>query len=350
MNYDILRGDIQKDKEDFLEFWKNNFPRWPQSKYEWFYENNFYGQVPFWLARDRDDNNRVIGTTVLFPKRILIDGKPEMIGIGGDFGVEKEHRGKGSAGMITDASFNYIDDAGLAYIYATPNIASEKVATRQGYKIVGRSVRMVKVLKSVDYLNRFIKIRPISGLFSKPVDWFLKLTSKDRSYQRAEDHDFEVLDDFDDRFDGLWQKARANYRIVGERTSDYLHWRFTLCPFKTFKIYALTEKSSGEILGFMVCRTEDKNLIIADIFVLNMEDALDALLAEFVRYCRGLDIDTVTLLYFGSRKIVDKFRSYGFSQRSDNRSIIVYIDEKSPYHDCALDGNCWHFLEGDNDT
>lgn len=350
MNYDILRGDLQKDKEDFLEFWKINFPRWPHSKYEWFYEENFYGPAAYWLARDCDDNNCLIGTTVLFPKRFLIDGQPGMIGIGGDFGVEKKHRGHGSAAMITDASFSYIDEAGLAFIYATPNVASEKVATRQGFKIVGRAIRMVKILRSVDYVNRFLKIRPISKIFSMPIDWILKSRSRDSSYRRAENRNFEILDDFDERFDKLWHEAAPDYRLIGERTSAYLHWRFTQCPFKTFKIFALTEKPSDDVLGYVICRTEDRNLIIADFFVLNMDEVIETLLAEFLIYQRKQDIDTVTLFFFGNKKAREKFKAYGFSQRPDNRSIIAYIKDDSPYCDCVLDEDNWYFMEGDNDT
>jgi len=350
MNYKILRGELDKDREDFIEFWRVNFPNWPQSKYKWFYEDNIYGPAAYWLARDADDNDRFIGTTVLFPKRIKIDGKDEMIAIAGDFGVEKKHRGQGAASMVTDDSFKFIDEANLAFIYATPNVVSEKVATRQGFRIVGRSVRMVRILRSKEYLKRALKFGPLASLLSGPVDMYMRLRSEESAFKAADNYEFEILDDFDDRFDELWKSASKNYLMMGERTREFLHWRFKLCPFKEFNIFAVKSRKSEALVGYIVYRHEENNLIISDLLVQDTGVELEALLTEFLLYQRSHDIDTVTFFYFGNKNIIRAFEKFGFSSRADNRSVIVYIKDDSPYLSRAMDENSWHFLEADNDT
>jgi len=350
MKYKILRGDLQKDREDFIEFWRVNFPNWPKSKYKWFYEENMYGPAAYWIARDADDNDRFVGTTVLFPKRIKIDGNEEMIAIAGDFGVEKKHRGQGSAAEVTLESFKFIDEAGLAFIYATPNVVSEKVATRQGFRVVGRSVRMVRVLRSRDYVKKALKIGPLAAGVSRLVDFFMRLRSKESAFKSADKYEFEVLDDFDDRFDELWKTASQNFPMLGERTREFLHWRFALCPFKDFRTFVVTSRKSGALEGYIVYRLEDGNLIISDLLVSNTGEAIDALLTEFLLYLRSLDIDTVTFFYLGNKEIIKAFSRFGFSTRADNRSVIVYIKDDSPYFSRAMDENNWHFLEADNDT
>jgi len=350
MVYNIYRGDLVKDKADFIEFWKVNFPRWPASKYKWMYEDNICGPAVYWVARRIDEDNKFAGTTVQFPKRVYLDGKPVMVAIAGDFGVAKQYRGFGPAWRVTAMSKAYMAEAKLGFIYATPNIVSEKVATRYGSIIVGRTVRMVKVLKSAGYLNRYLKVKSLAKPISKLCDLGMKIIARESPNSFCVKYSFELLSDFDERFDNLWQKTVKNYPLIGERTSEFLHWRFALCPFKKFSTFALICKDSGELAGYITYRFEEKNLIISDILAEDTTDVLESLLAAFLSYQRSQDVEKITLVFFGKKEIIKAFSRFGFSTRLDNRSIILNIDENSPYYSRAIDANNWYFLEGDNDA
>ncbi len=350
MNYKIYKGDVSKDKDDFIGFWKENFPKWPESKYKWLYENSLYGLAHFWVARCVERNDKFVGTTVLFPKRLFVEGKPVNVGVAGDFGVARAHRGFGPAGRVTAMTIKYMYESRMAFIYATPNIVSEKVATRHGAQVIGRIVRMVKVLKTAQYLRRFLKVDFPAKVLAFPVDKILELISRDYFYKSGKKYNFEVLSDFDERFDRLWERALKNYPLVGERTRDFLHWRFASCPFKKFTTFALTNKDSGEIAGFITYRFENGNLIIADLFSENTGDILESLLASFLKYQRKHGTEVVTFVYFGNKKVIDVFSKFGFSLRSDNRSIVVNFDESYSLNPLVSDENSWHFLEGDNDA
>jgi len=350
MVYRVYRGDLVEDKADFIDFWRINFPRWPASKYDWLYENNIYGPAVYWVARRIDENDKLVGTTVQFPKLLYVDGKPVMTAIVGDFGVGRKYRGFGPAGRITAASARYKKEINLEFLYATPNMVSEKVATRYGSLVIGRTVRMVKVLRSCDYLRRYLKIGILAKILSKPCDFLLRLMSGGALNSYRKKYKYELPSDYDERFDVLWEKASKVYPIIAERNSNFLHWRFTLCPFKKFSTFALVCKETEDLVGYITYRFEDKNLIISDLLAENTNDVLDALLAAFLSYQRGQDVQKITLVFFGIKEIIRAFDRFGFSTRPDNRSIIVHVDKKSPLYDKVTDGNNWYFLESDNDA
>ena len=349
MNFTIVKADLKADRDNIKNFWKIHFPYWPQTKYAWFYEENLYGPASCWIARDSATGN-ILGTTAIFPKKILVDGQPAIGAIAGDLGVNKKYRNLGIAKMLQRASVEYFISSDLDFLYGTPNIVSEQVCKNAGFEIIGRTVRMVKIIRSHDYIKRVVKIPFLSKILARPVDEFLKFFSEERRMPRPDKFSAELLEDFDDRFDLLWQKMSDRHRMIGERTRQFLHFRFTQCPFKDFEIFALSEQPSGNMLGYIISRLDQKNLHISDILTIDSEIVLDRLIAEFLTFYRKYDIDIITLTYFGKPDIIDRFRRFGFSTRPDNRTIIIYINHNSPYFETLTDAKNWHFLEGDNDA
>lgn len=350
MNCSIFKADLRENENDIKIFWRNNFPNWPQDKYSWFYLGNPHGQAQCWIAKAVDED-KVIGTFAIFPKRMYINGRCCLTAIFGDLGVDPKYRMHGVAKLLQRETNDYLRDSELEFLYGTPNDISEKVAKSAGVQVIGKAVRMVKVLRTEKYISRFLKIRFLSRIISKPVDMVLGRLIPEYKFGNLGDFGYEILADFDNRFDVLWNKANADYPLMGEKTSAYMHWRFTECPFKEFKIFALTGKADSSILGYIVYRFEDQsNILISDFFMENPDDTLRALLAKFCLYLRTTGIHTVSLFYFGNDAIVDKFREAGFSLRPDNRSIVTRPDEQFSNSKCILEKNNWHFLEGDNDT
>ena len=160
---------------------------------------------------------------------------------------------------------------------------------------------------------------------------------------------YELIKNFDERFDRLWEKAGPQYQIIGDRSSLALNWRLGNCPYRNYQTFALTEKASNEILGYLTYQEIGKNIYIADCFAVDIENNLDSLLSKFILYYRDKCFDTITFYYFGNQKIINKVKEYGFITRPDNRSIIVEIDENCSYLDCVLKANNWHYLDSDND-
>jgi len=348
-NYTVYKGDLKEDKERFLKFWKEHFPLWPQTKYAWFYENNLYGQADIWLARD-EDKNTIIGTMVIFPKDIILDGERRHVGIAGDLGVDITYRGHGIGKALLKESVAHYSEYGMDFIYGTPNVVSGAVCKRGGFQVVGWAVRMVKVIRSYYRIKRVVKIGFMARMLSAVVDTFLKLGSKERKFKIDDRYDFEEMADFDERFDDFWKKISPDHIMIGERTREFLNWRFANCPFKDFKVFLITNKSKGTILGYIIFRYEEGSVQISDLMVTDVDEMLPPLLAGFIKKRRNEDINIFTIFMLGSEKIVSVLKDFGFSVRPDRRSVIAIIDPDLPYAGQVLRKENWHFMEGDNDA
>jgi len=348
MAYTIQKADLERDQNDIIEFWQENFPGWPKDKYSMFYKNNPFG-VSLCRLLKTEENGKIVGACALFPKRMAINGKTVLAGIAGDLGIIKNHRGHGTAQAMQKAINEDYRDTDIEFIYATPNVVSERVGQGAGLEIIGRTVRMVKILRFHGYFKKILKIAFLAKIPAGPLDVVFKLKSKEKQYKKSGEYSGDVVESFDDRFDELWRKAKGQYSVIGERSSEALNWRFSRCSYKNYRAYTLTIKQSGELLGYIVYQEIGKNIHIADCFAVDIESNLDPLMAKFILYHRDRDIDTITFYYLGNSMIIDKVSAFGFVKRADNRSIIVEVNKDYAYRNDILDKNNWHYLDGDND-
>jgi len=348
MSYTVLNADLANDKEDILTFWKTNFPRWPQRKYTWFYKNNPYGPATCFILKQQKQN-MVIGSTALFPRRVFIRGQYVMGGITGDFAIDKKHRILGPALKLQKTLIPAFEDDQYDFLYGYPNVHSQPVQKRAGFRILGSAVRMVKILKSYHYLIRFVKVPLLAKLLSVPVDAILNVFAKEHRYRISKDLQAETIKTFDNRFDKLWNKTVHNFSFIGERTSQFLKWRFVECPYNKYNIFTLKKKENDELLGYVVYYLAWNDAHIADFLAVDNTKMLDILLASFLKFSRRSGYQTVSIVYFGNKLFMRKFEEFNFSRRADERNIVVYVNSSASFADYVMDPNKWYFLEADND-
>ncbi len=339
---------MEKNIDDILAFWKRNFPIWPEKKFTWFYKNNPCGRAACWIIKDTETDT-VVGSTAIFPRKVFVKGECLLGGITGDFAVDTKHRILGPALQLQKAGISECNENQFDFLYGSPNEKSEPVQRRTGFKVIGSTYRMVKILRSNHYLKGHINLPTVAKLVSIAADLTLKVMSKESYYRRRKDFRFEVLSVFDKRFDDLWQKASSHYSIIGERTSKFLNWRFTQCPYKKYSIFAMIKKGSNEIIGYIVYYVVRHNVNIADLLVLDMNSYIDILFSEFLLFQRKEKHHSVSFIYFGNEHFVNKLKKYRFSVREANRNIVAYVNPSSPLYSYILDNNNWYLTEADND-
>ncbi|MCB2231515.1 GNAT family N-acetyltransferase [bacterium] len=350
MDYKILKADLEKDGPEIVEFWDTQFHGWPVKKFDWFYKNNPAGPGDCWIVRE-PKNDQVVGSIACFPKRMLIDGQQVVVGLGGDLGVNSEYRQQGMAFGLRMQMIANKDVAGYPFLVGTPNARSARITERAGYTIIGGLKRMVKVLHTRSYVQRVVRVGALSGLLAKPVDGMMALTSRERKFKDRGLYRFEILDRFDERFDELAVEGAKQYRMVAERTSRFLNWRFMECPYKEYRAFALSDAKSSRLLGYVVFRETDHEVSINDIFTLDNSTVLDPLIGEFILWARSQDMNTVTMFFFGNPSMYARFEEFGFKMRPDDRiKVIVFGVEGAPHRELAYDASQWHFTNGDNDV
>src|SRR3989337_1899674 len=347
MTYSIIKADLKKDKEDILELWKRNFPGVPEERYPWIYENNPSGSARCWLAKNSEENS-VVGSVALFPRRILIKGRYLVAGIAGDFSVIKEFRVYGPAlSLQREIASNYVNE-GFDILYGLPDKQSEEIVKRAGYSAIGNILWLTKPLNSQNYLKKNFKLPLIAEIASKPTDMVMKMLARENFYVRPKDYTYELLTHFDSRFDILWEKAAPQFTIIGEKTCSYLNWRFSRSPHSSYLTFVIKHAETDEILGYIIFSIAQNRANIADILSLN-DHTLNSLLSEFLLSLRRECIDSVSISLAVCIDLVRKLQRYGFSIRGREGKLVALFPPDSPFAQYISEIKNWHFMAGDND-
>ena len=344
MNYSVTRTDLGKEKNDIVLLWGRNFPDLPQERYDWIYQKNPCGKALSWAARETGSGS-LIGSASLFPRKMNLNGKTVTVGIAGDFAVNQEHRGSNVAIKLQRAVAASMTENDFGLIYGISNRKSEPVQRRVGYVSLGKMDRWAKPLKTAKYF----KASPFHELVSRPLDFIMKNLSKETRCRTAEGYTVQNLDSFDQRFDQLWKRASRQFKIVGERSRDYLNWRYGESPHRRYHIFSLIREDNQELCGYVVYYLQNDAGFIVDISFLDFGSGLDGLLSEFILYLRGLNVESISILLFGCRPLAEKLRSFGFVLRGEESRILVYLDKNSPHAEFVLNTENWFLLEGDRD-
>lgn len=349
INYSISIADLEKEEDAIKKFWVENFPGWPERKYEWIYKNNIYGPAKCFLVKE-NINNQIVGSLAVFPKQLLVKGKVFSAGLAGDLGIAPAHRRKGLATKLRKALVQSLHDGHFDILYGTPNDKSVNTTVKVGYKVVGRPERMVKLIDSFGFLKRRLKVGLIAKLLSIPANLYLKLSSRGEKTNIDSSSNYEILTCFDDRFDKFWNLVEKNKFVTGEKTSRFLNWRFKNCTWEDFQVFVLSPKNSDDISAYLVYRLMEKEVTIVDILCENYNEMFNELLSRFIHYISSEKYEKIAYNFIGSKDIKARLKSYGFRSFPESRNLVVYTRPEFEYHNELQEINNWLFLEADSDV
>jgi len=346
MSYVILKADLKKNKEDILARWQTNLSNVQRNRYKWIYETNPSGRAYNWLAKDAR-TEKFVGSSGLYSRTVVVDGEPLQAGVAVDFFVDKEHRAFGPAINLQRTVASSCRENGFDFILGFPNRNSEAVHLRVGYVAVADIHKMVKPLRMEAYLQKIVRNGYLSKSFSSLLNPILKIVSRDTWYGEKKNLLAEVVACFDERFDQLWSTVSGNFKIIGERSSAYMNWRYCQCPFKKYAVFTLIERETRELLGYIVFYIKEDASFIADLLAVS-ERMLEYLLAEFIKEMRKRRVASIK--YLGCEALTKTLKRFGFVSRKEDSRLIIYIDQKHRLAPIILRKENWYFLEGDGDT
>lgn len=346
--YTVTPGSILENKQDIVGLLERNFNQVLDKRYAWIYEGNPVGPATCLLAKDTKED-LFIGVQALFPRKVFINGKCYHAALGGDFAVNKEHRVIAPALLLQNAVISHCNEGNFDFLYGFPNRESQAVNKMLGLEMFD-VLRMTKPLKSYYYLKRRVNVPKVAGIMSGPIDFMMKLQSREFRYRGFNGLTSNIPSYVDERFDVLWNKVSAQISIIGERSSSYLNWRYIRSPYHKHHIFSLEEKGNGNIHGYIVFHVEENVTNIDDLLSVDMNETLDSLLSEFILFQRKEGIDSISICYAGTPSIVRKLQDFGFSIRDKEDKIIFYIPPNSPVLPFQLIKENVHFLGGDNDV
>jgi hypothetical protein len=309
--------------------WRRNLPSASSSRLGWLYES---GRAEAFLLGEP----RVVGAAGCLSRRFAVDGDMIAGGAAIDLNVDECQRTVGPALTLARAVTQAADQRGLACLYGLPIPSAAAVLKRCGYRPIGKIANWTKLLRSETKLRGVLRSDLVAKLAAPFVDAALRWRSSE-SQRLPAGIVAESPAEFDERFDQFWERAAQRSGVLGERSAEYLTWRFTECPDVKYETLALSRR--GELLGYLVWYRAGESLCIADL--LAEDHATEWLLAEFSRLARRSRASAIRFSCFGPPAFYARLHAAGFSRRQDSTTVLVRMSRGS---------DDWYLTMADHDT
>jgi GNAT superfamily N-acetyltransferase len=344
-DYSLELADLQTDRQEVLDFWVGQFPKWKTTKYKYFYLDNPDGPAMLWLVREAN-GKRIVGTLALLRRELLIDGQPHPAAVSADIVVHREHRRRGLSIILFSAMRDYLNTSDLTVIFGTPNPKSKGGAERAGYKTCGLEKRYVRLLRSRPVIQSRLKVQALASLLAIPVDLWVRRGLPGRSMREIRSTVGQALDE---RIDQIMASAAEQFRMVGRRTGAWVNWRASECPYRDLHIFTAEESADRSLIGYVVFQIKDNVAYIFDCLAGDI-DNLHRLLREFVVYADQQQCRSIEMIHVGNSQMEEVLQRLGFAFRSEGRPFVLLLPEDSAYREIMLNPENWFFTVADNDA
>jgi GNAT superfamily N-acetyltransferase len=258
------------------ELFAERFPgQTAEDFYRWKYFGNPAGDAIVAIATAGNESS-VVSVVAATPKRIWLSGKIVLGYELGDFLTNENYRKKGLFSQLIELVCREAAARGSVMVYVRPNdvsfpILTSKLAFHEPMRIDAR--RFVIPSYTVSRKTGIpAKLLRLSGM-----DWLAQ------SYYIPKAHGSSVtvlpVERFGKDIDQLWQSASAGYDFALVRDSEYLNWRFAVCP-TPYKLWLAHRNSQA--VGFVVTSADraTPTAAVVDLFAESGDaEAIRALLA-----------------------------------------------------------------------
>jgi len=320
LKYRVEKVDALNKRDVILQLWARNFSLTnAEERFAWMYEENPERVPDVWFLLDQ--NGRCVGMVAVSKRKFFYDGKVLNAGQAMDFIVNKEHRALGPALQLQRCIIEEMDNCGLDFLYSFPNKKSKAVAKRAGFKDLGFFCRWTLVLRSSYLIKKYIDNKFLSAIAGGALDVVLRAKRK-AFFRRIPDFEssFPVLCETDNVFDELWQGVDSSFKIVGDRQSAFIQWRFAEYPESDYQCFLV--KSQTRPHGYIIFKTCEKYVSIVDFLADKLENLkyLFQLFTDAIDKKKYLSISVDCIGYALGEEF---FKSIGFVKRPTNDCVFV---------------------------
>lgn len=313
-------------------------------RFDWKYESSPFGRGIVWELRGEE--GELVGAAGLGRNRFRIAGRPVPAGQAVDLAVERAHRTVGPALALQRAVTAVVGTREVSFLYGFPNVHSEPVLRRAGYRPLAPFERWSKLLRGGPRLAGRLPWGPAARAVSRVADGTLRAVAKDSYYRRPAGVATAMETGFDARFDRLWEESSAHFPVLGERTGAALAWRFGQFPFRTFRVFCLLSEGGGRLLGYVVYRASDRFARMSD-FLAVSPGWLVPLFHEFSLAMRETECESISTGYLGSAAVRDALRGAGFRRRPGSLNVVLFARDEP---ERLFDPEAWHLTDADRDV
>lgn len=265
LRYTTVAASLAEDRTTILRLWHSGLARddMAEAKLRWYYERNPEGLPQSFFLRS-DGSPTAVGVAAMARHRMRLGAESLVAGFILDFVVEPEHRSFFPALLLQKELLRHGKEA-YAVVFGMPGDRAEAVVRRAGYRCVGQMVRLVRVLRSRDFLSRFLP-GWLSALLGPAIDHTLLATASLHGLLNS-GYLWEWRDRPDADFDALWERAAPSETLIGVRDSAFLTWRFVESPLHVHRFFAVLAKKDRRLVAYAVCHVDAEAMHVADFLV-----------------------------------------------------------------------------------
>jgi hypothetical protein len=345
----VLTDAAGEGREALVRLWTENLPVRgdPEAKLRWTYLEGPNGPGQVFVLRADDD--RAVGCAGIQLRELASRGTIVRVALLGDFAIDRAHR-TGLPALTLQRAVKRHVEAHYAASYGFPNDQALAIHKRTGYHELGRMNRYVRVLRHASFIARRYG-RPLAArVAGAMLDPAIMTRTVARALRFGPTLELRWLDEFDARFDQLWDEANHGYPITARRSAALLRWRFLRKPDQEFSIAALVDRRTDALRAYAIVHEDPGGgAELADLFGANLE-AVDALLALLIRGLYGRGFTTVLFRYLGDPRMRELLAKHRFSLRQAERAVVVHPTASWPIGVDARNGDAWYLTELDEDT
>ncbi len=345
--YKIREANLDQDGSEIVRLCKAGALNCSVQKYRWKYELNVE-QRPWCELAVETVSEHPVGTTALFPRRLLVDGNRFSAAVAGDFAVEPGHRTLYPALALQKAALQACRDGRFDVLYGFPNDAARLVQLRAGYLSAGHVRAGIRPLRARCFLDTERRLG-WWGHSADLLDAVVQLATRQSREELSEEYAYLALTQTCQRFDDFWARALSQYRILVEKNSSYVNWRFMQCPYKHYHLFAAEHRKTGEIGGYIVWYVSDDGKVrISDLMA--FDSVFKGLLSAFIRMQQAQGATCITVVYFGNDRLIRQLRSFGFFFRQTRSQVLLSVGPGVPEPARLFDRSNWYLFDGDSDS
>lgn len=300
------------------------------------------------------DGEKIVATLSNTPKKLFVKGEGRLVAEIGDANTDPHYQRQGMLSLLINQSTRDALDKGIQGVYSTPDIQTPSLPA-----FIQKANFLPQPGLDIQSLLFPIDISPLvqrhthwllgrwMGSFFLTMVYLYYLVMKG-FHQRGEAFSVAQLEELPDDWDTFWDKARASYDSIFDRSRQALTWRFFRNPEK-YKFYIV--KNKDEILGYIVYRIVNdesiRRIIVADfIFLPGCQPHFRLLLLKVFEEALRIGANSILTWCIKESDYYKLFKQFGFMKR---RSILL-IWFQNDFAVALRNGHRWHFTISDSDN
>ena len=318
MTYEVVKIKGDYNPNVLLPIWKEALDELDIRRIEWSYNNNINELPDVYCLRNLADGE-IFGSLTIFPRRYYCRGKLFEGGTTGDYAIKKRFRSLGPALSLQRNVLKSIKHDQI--IIGFPNKIAEKIQMRAGFKFFGNMVFYTKPIRAQYIINKLGRFIPLK-YFNRIIDVLLFC----RDFKIKKNKTLLIINKPQDiaiRFDQIWNKCKNKFSFIGDRSFKYLFWRYFENPYHDYKLFAITHIKEERLLGYIIYRVSDYNVIVDDFLWNGINQHFNDLFYLFTIFCRKSGYNSISLHIFENNKIDNLLRKNNFMGKIIEKKVLI---------------------------